>query len=99
MNYNEIAFINIVKKYYPLEIDIEFESKKAKFFRKGNDKFLAYSIIGNSETNFILYLFRSDNLNNHIDFIKDFNEKEIAFQIDDLKMLDLILDANNNVNY
>ena len=62
MDYKTKSIVDIVKKYYP--IDVEYISefwKKGRFFKKSNEnEFLAINFILNSD-DFIIYLFKSDN--------------------------------------
>lgn len=52
-------------------------------------------IIINDNRNFMIYLFKSSNLNDPSKFINDFNENDIAFRIDNLQTLEVILNSNS----
>lgn len=97
MNYNEKAIINTIKNYYPIEMEIEYKNLHLKFFAKENkEHFLAVEFFKISEL-YVVYLFRSDNIENATEFIADFNNRDVAFQIVDLKTLETILNANSLV--
>lgn len=97
MHYNEKTIINTIKNYYPIEMEIEYKNLPLKFFAKENKQhFLAVEFFKNSEL-YAIYLFRSDNIENATEFIEDFNNRDVAFQIGDLKTLETILNANSLV--
>lgn len=96
MKYYEKLRIDTIKKYYPIELKIEYSNIEGTFFRKEKENiFLAYSPTNDSETEFMIYLFQSENEKEPLKFIEDFNERDIAFRIDDIKILEIILNANS----
>lgn len=100
MNYYEKSIIDTIKKYYPMELEIEQDNKKAIFYKIENaDQFLGIDIIINDNRNFMIYLFKSSNLNDPSKFINDFNENDIAFRIDNLQTLEVILNSNSLESY
>lgn len=96
MDYKTKSIVDIVKKYYP--IDVEYISefwKKGRFFKKSNEnEFLAINYILNSDE-FIIYLFKSDNFGNISKFELDFELGNIMFKVDNLQTLEIILNAND----
>lgn len=97
MHYNEKIIIDTIKNYYPIKMEIEYKNLPLKFFAKENKQhFLAVEFFKISEL-YAIYLFRSDNIENATEFIEDFNNRDIAFQIEDLKTLETILNANSLV--
>ena len=44
---------------------------------------------------FIIYFFKSENEKDGNKFIDDFNERDITFRVDDIKILDILLIANS----
>lgn len=97
MHYNEKIIIDTIKNYYPIEMEIEYKNLPLKFFSKENKQhFLAVEFLKISEL-YANYLFCSDNIENATEFIEDFNNRDIAFQIEDLKTLETILNANSLV--
>ena len=56
-------------------------------------------IIINANRNFMIYLFKSSNLNDPSKFINDFNENDIAFIIESLQTLEIILNSNSLESY
>ena len=99
MDYKTKSIVDIVKKYYP--IDVEYISEyweKGRFFKKSNEnEFLAINFILNSD-DFIIYLFKSDNFGNVSKFEIDFELGNIVFKIEDLKTLKTILMANSLIS-
>lgn len=96
MNYYEKSIIDTIKKYYPIELEIEQDNKKAIFYKKENaDQFVGIDTIINDNKNFIIYLFKSSNSNDPSKFINDFNENDIAFIIESLQTLEIILNSNS----
>ena len=99
MDYKTKSIVDIVKKYYP--IDVEYISEfweKGRFFKKSNEnEFLAINFILNSD-DFIIYLFKSDNFGYILKFENDFELGNIAFKIEDLKTLETILLANSLIS-
>lgn len=99
MDYKTKSIVDIVKKYYP--IDVEYISefwKKGRFFKKSNEnEFLAINYILNSDE-FIIYLFKSDNFGNISKFELDFELGNIMFKVDNLQTLKIILEANSLIS-
>ncbi len=96
MKYYEKLRIDSIKKYYPIELQIEYNNIKGTFFRKENENvFLAYEPINDSKTEFIIYFFKSENEKDGNKLIDDFNERDITFRVDDIKILDILLIANS----
>ena len=99
MDYKTKSIVDIVKKYYP--IDVEYISEfweKGRFFKKSNEnEFLAINYQANKEY-FIVYLFKSDHYLNNEKFQYDFDLGSIFFRIDDLQTLKIILEANSLIS-
>ena len=99
MDYKTKSIVDIVKKYYP--IDVEYISEfweKGRFFKKSNEnEFLAINYILNSDE-FIIYLFKSDNFGNISKFELDFELGNIMFKVDNLQTLKIILEANSLIS-
>lgn len=90
--------IDIIKKYYPIELEVQYKSLPIKFLVKENkEHFIAVEFFKISEL-FVIYLFRSENFNNDTELMEDFNNRDIAFQIEDLNTLNIVLNANNLVS-
>lgn len=100
MNYYEKSIIDTIKKYYPIELTVEQDNKKAVFYKKENiNQFLGIDIIINDTENFIIYFFKSSYSDDHNKLINDFNENDIAFRIDSLQTLEIILNSNSLESY
>ena len=95
MNYDEKRVFDLIKYYYPIELDYKDENwKEGKFFKKElENEFLAINYQANKEY-FIVYLFKSDHYLNNEKFQYDFDLGSIFFRIDDLQTLKIILEAN-----
>ncbi len=95
-NYNQKKIIDTIKRFYPIEIEIPYSNIQGTFFKKeSRNQFLAFNFIHNSETEFVIYLFKSEFDKEPVKFIEDFNQRDIAFNIDDFKTLEIILNAND----
>ena len=96
MDYKIISIHNVVKKYFPIELDYVSEFwEDRKFFKKKNEnEFLSINYTKNSE-DFLIYIFKSDHFGNVSKFEIDFELGSITFTIDDLKTLEIILNSND----
>ena len=97
MNYDEKIIIATIKRFYPIEVKVEHGKLPLKFYKKENEEhFLAFELIRNTDM-CAIYLFKSENLNDTDKFFSDFNN-DIAFQIEDLETLKIILEANSLIS-
>ena len=97
MNYDEKRVFDLIKNYYPIEVKVEHGKLPLKFYKKENEEhFLAFELIRNTDM-CAIYLFKSENLNDTDKFFSDFNN-DIAFQIEDLETLKIILEANSLIS-
>ncbi len=97
MNYDEKIIIDTIKRFYPIEVKVQYKDLPIMFLAKENkEHFIAVEFFKNSEL-FMIYLFRSENFNNTTELMEDFNSRDIAFQIEDLNVLKDVLNANSLV--